>query len=431
MIIVSRPNALAFFVPVIVQYCCCCLWTQGGEAFSNQATSNMRFNHRRGKLRGETSLNFPSCSLYGYKNGNQNSKTSTNLFGYRRDTSQTTQSLVHFLVDEECEGIGLVPDEEDAAHQEDEEEDGGVEIGFSSETGIRGLFARGDYDAGEFLCAIPFPTTLVIEDSELGGNTTDAERGLFFLQNYLQKRNESDTLSSYLGCLPTRDNSFDPTPDFFSSKELAPLEFPRLINAALQRQEDIQKVADRHNTDKDELQFATWLTKSRCFTILRLKQVDPINDPGKKTIQIRSVMIPLLDMINHSSDQPNAELEVIETKIEDESFYALQATRPIKANEEITISYGSGQDSSLDLFMNYGFVPYSNPFDIDFLRSEIQQESGSDCFTRPDKWSTTLKEDEEQLASMERAAISKSNSEDIRRRILEFRIQMKRALLEI
>ena len=198
-----------------------------------------------------------------------------------------------------------------------------------------------------------------------------------------------------------------------------------------ERQEDIQKVADRHNTDKDELQFATWLTKSRCFTILRLKQVDPINDPGKKTIQIRSVMIPLLDMINHSSDQPNAELEVIETKIEDESFYALQATRPIKANEEITISYGSGQDSSLDLFMNYGFVPYSNPFDIDFLRSEIQQESGSDCFTRPDQWSTTLKEDEEQLASMERAAISKSNSEDIRRRILEFRIQMKRALLEI
>ena len=42
-----------------------------------------------------------------------------------------------------------------------------------------------------------------------------------------------------------------------------------------------------------------------------------------------------------------------------------------------------------------------------------------------------MKEDEEQLASMERAAISKSNSEDIRRRILEFRIQMKRALLEI
>ena len=375
---------------------------------------------------------------FGQDTNNQRKRShhETSLFGYRRDTSQSTRELVQFLVDEECEGIGLVPtDEENLLRDQadgDDDDDGGVEIGFSSETGIRGLFAKGDYEAGDYLSAIPFPTTLLIDDAEVGENTTDAERGLLFLQRYQDPTSMTTTgsdWSAYLGCLPTRDNSFDPTPDFFTSDQLESTEFPDLINAALQRREDVQRVADQYGVDTNDLQFATWIVKSRCFTIVRLKQIDPLNDPGKKIIHFRSVMIPLLDMINHSSNDANAELEVVETNIDDESFYALQATRPIKANEEITISYGSGQDTSIDLFLNYGFVPTSNPVDVDYLRSE--QEKSGDSFTGSSRWSTTLEEDVEELQSMQEKLASTSKDDPTRRRILEFRIKMKRALLAI
>ena len=374
---------------------------------------------------------------FGQHTNNQRKRSycdETSLFGYRRDTSQSTRELVQFLVDEECEGIGLVPTNEESMDDDgggDDDDDGGVEIGYSSETGIRGLFARGDYETGDFLCAIPFPTTLLIDDAEVGGDTTDADRGLLFMQMFQDSTSTKTTgsdWSAYLGCLPTRDNSFDPTPDFFTSDQIKSLEFPDLINGASQRRQDIQRVADQHGVDMDELQFATWIVKSRCFTIVRLKEIDPLNDPGKKVIHIRSVMIPLLDMINHSSDNPNAELEVVETKIDDESFYALQATRPIKANEEITISYGSGQDSSIDLFLNYGFIPASNPYDVDYLRSE--QEKGGDSFKGSSQWST-LEEDVEELKSIQGKLTSTSKDDQTHRRILEFRIQMKRALLEI
>ena len=322
---------------------------------------------------------------------------------YLPDTSPTTQRLIDFLLEEECEGIGNA------------EEPGGIEIGFSQKTGIRGIFAKQDFQAGEFLCAIPFPTTLVVNADE-PESFTNTDRGLAFLNDYLDlhQKSSDSKWGPYLDCLPTNDANgglFDPTPDFFTPEEIRLLEFPRLVHAAEKRKEEIERASEVSLVSAEDLQFATWLVKSRSFSIIKVRQ--------DETTATKSVMIPFLDMINHSSDNPNAELQVVESKSgDDESFYALQATRAIAANKEITIAYGTGKDSSVDLFLNYGFVPNMNKDDAEFL---LNSKEDDDCFTRADQWSTTIKEDEQQSVTAEGPL----------RSILEFRLRMKRGLNEM
>ena len=64
-------------------------------------------------------------------------------------------------------------------------------------------------------------------------------------------------------------------------------------------------------------------------------------------------------MINHSSDNHNSELHLIDPE-KDDAWFGIRATRPIKKNKEITISYGAaGVETSLGLLMNYGFIQVS------------------------------------------------------------------------
>jgi hypothetical protein len=68
-----------------------------------------------------------------------------------------------------------------------------------------------------------------------------------------------------------------------------------------------------------------------------------------------------VDFLNHggtgASSTTNAALEVVETKSYDESFYALVATEPIRKGQEIRICYGTGKETSLEIFVKYGFLP--------------------------------------------------------------------------
>ena len=220
---------------------------------------------------------------------------------------------------------------------------------------------------------------------------------------------------AYLACLPTKDGPhFDPTPDFFSDDELAMLQLPSsLLPAVQERRRNIEMMADEAGIEREILQFATWLVNSRSISLMKLvpeettveeeeneEDVDETNDNNNNNnhitapattvvtntemmttmtkssssssssslmttrtgrIRTKSVLIPLIDMVNHSSSEsPNAELQVIESNVEDESFYTLQAIRSIEPGEEITISYGPPDVSSWELFWNYGFLPQSS-----------------------------------------------------------------------
>ena len=240
-----------------------------------------------------------------------------------------------------------------------------------------------------------------------GESTTDAYRGLVLLRTYLDASSvEASTWRPYLKCLPTPEFCFDPTPDFWTDDEIQLLEFPRIINEAVRRKEQVRKLAEEEGVDYDQLQFATWLAKSRCFSILKVRDGH---------IKTKSVLIPFFDMINHSSNEPNAELQLVEGACDDESFYAIRTTRPIPAGQEITISYGTKSDSSVEHLMNYGLIEESNKFDIEML-----QYGGDDCLNRMEDWTTTLEEDFVEL----KTAVGN------RRTALAFRTRIKLAIQE-
>ncbi|KAL3784814.1 hypothetical protein HJC23_013854, partial [Cyclotella cryptica] len=234
-----------------------------------------------------------------------------------------------------------------------------------------------------------------------------------------------------------------PTPDFYSDAEIDELESPMIVNSAKEEQQQISDLSQSMNISFDELQFATWLVSSRLFAI-KISVDDPL--------AIR-VLLPYLDMINHSLDDANAELHLIDPEKDDGEYFnhhssdtslgqymtyasrinaaslihmfpspvrktslawfAIRAVRPIKNGKEITISYGaSGLETSAGLLMNYGFVPNQNKID-----SLLVQKGGDGCIESLDRWKTTLDEDEAQLS------VATGNMVNV----LKLRIKLKRA----
>ena len=333
---------------------------------------------------------------------------------YIPDTSNKIQELISFLGDEECEGIGPAQ---------------GTEIGFHPTTLVRGLYACKTFEAGDFLLGIPFPACLTLAvDDVTERETSDAELGLRLLQRILtteHQQQQQPDYGAYLHCLPTRDQQFDASPDFWSEDEINSLEFPPLIERAKQRKLETLRMATTHQVNPDQLQFATWLVKSRGFTLLKPVRFEALPEttgaglpyPDGGTIMSKTVMIPYLDMINHSSEKANTELQVLETKAEEESMYALQALCHIPKGSEITLCYGSGQESSVEMFSNYGFCTVNNPNDITLMNS-----------WKDYVWSTSIEQDEAELKLImnDRKGVDK-----VRIKVLDFRLQMKLSQAEL
>ena len=299
---------------------------------------------------------------------------------HTRDGSEQINNLLSFLARWKSEGLG----------------EAGTEVGCSTLDGRRGMYATKPFKKGDLLCKIPSDCALALSDpSQMGDiDQTVAEGGRNFLQWYANNDEAKITWAPYLDTLPTQDSNFDPTPDFYSDEEIDSLEYPLAIRLAAGRRMQIAELAETEGLSKEELEFATWLISSRSFVI----SIAVGGDEGaagpdavaasKKTIR---VLLPYLDMINHSSDNANCELHLIDPE-KDEAWFAIRATRPIKAGKEITISYGTGVESSVELLQNYGFVPDENRIDKLMLK-----KGGDECLESLDDWSTTLEEDEKSL----------------------------------
>ena len=154
---------------------------------------------------------------------------------------------------------------------------------------------------------------------------------------------------------------------------------------------------------------ALWLVRSRAFTTL--KKATTLE--GTKGLLQRTVLIPFLDLLNHNTaPKANAQLQVVETENYEESFYALTATGSIESGEEITIPYGSGRETSWDMYTKYGFWPCGHELnDMKCIHEVVTSDS---------IWTTSLARDKEELA-----ALSMDEDDSIRRAILDFRIRMK------
>mmetsp|Transcript_53245 Transcript_53245/g.159406 ORF Transcript_53245/g.159406 Transcript_53245/m.159406 type:complete len:253 (-) Transcript_53245:2219-2977(-) len=149
------------------------------------------------------------------------------------DTSDTTQNLIKYLSSQKSKGIGT--------------EGCGNEIGFHKETGIRGLYATKNIKKGEIICRIPSDLALALSDPQFGGDDvpTIAHGGRNYIVFYKEDPQACALWSPYLDTLPTKDVYFDPTPDYYSDKEIEALEFPRAVENAKERKQQIKDLAEK------------------------------------------------------------------------------------------------------------------------------------------------------------------------------------------
>lgn len=108
-------------------------------------------------------------------------------------------------------------------------------------------------------------------------------------------------------------------------------------------------------------------------------------------------------------------MQVVETKEYDESFYALVATKPIRKGTEIKICYGTGEETSLEIFSKYGFWPE--------VEDPKKEKKKLQKLLENVEWSTTLEEDKAMLLETEEGAKEPMNT------ILSIRIYAKSLLL--
>ena len=271
-----------------------------------------------------------------------------------------------------------------------------------------------------------------------------------YLDWYLNNAERMEYFEPYLSSLPTDGgDEFSPTPDYFSMEEIAELEFPKMIEKTMSRIEKISEVAKAKGVSEEDLRYYAWLTSSRSFNI-RLS----IEDEGAKAKSVR-VLVPFFDMINHSPSS-NAEFDILDPELGetrptfftirfactrspyynpplDDSTFVIRAKRNIREGQEVTIGYGSGGFSSLDLFGEYGFV---DP--LDKMESDEKNVKKGPLQRKPvtpdermmakeeermkgnwDGWQTTLEDDVKEFIDCEPGST--------RARILEFRVKLKRA----
>ncbi|KAL7560062.1 hypothetical protein ACA910_016124 [Epithemia clementina (nom. ined.)] len=338
-----------------------------------------------------------------------------------------------------------------------------VAVGWHPQHG-RGLYTTKTFsksEGGQILCRVPSDCALALADPEQqqAKPLSLAEEGANMLQLYLHNPERRAQFAAYLDTLPQKVT--DPTPNLFDfNDELPLLEFPRIIQKSQERHDDILRVAKERGLSLAELQYATWLVSSRSFplavspdgeTVVAMDDRGQVLTQADRQRQSIRVLVPLLDMVNHadSAAQPpqskvtlqpqgaaapasNARWIIMDPQ-KDNAWFALQSTRPIPAGSEIRVAYGSGIESTMDILLNYGFVPTVNgtptPHFVDAL---MLQKGGEGCFSSLDDWSTTLEEDEALLQLMKQQAKQHEGEQfsfasNTLAKIIAFRIRLKKA----
>jgi hypothetical protein len=317
---------------------------------------------------------------------------------------------------------------------------------------LRGLYATKDIRSGQIIVDVPYSTALLVGDSTWdrkvhinyddtaigdGWSTDDLEdvyQGLNFLTNFVG----NVEYAQYVNSLPSMPkNGVDETgltPDFWDFNTFSGLEIPAFVDQIYGRKKIVEEVAKRNKVNEDELRWVTFLIRSRRMTTLNM-----IDDPNSKTKplfgvfplrqkkieQIQGFLIPLIDMANHATN-PNACLKVsinpLTRAFDTTSSFVLKALRPIKKGEEVTITYGEGDETSLYLLDKYGFFMEDNEADTKIDWDELNPQ-----------FTTSLEDDLVELAKLEQLSLdsklhskSASTYSESKRTMLAFRIMMKR-----
>jgi len=297
-----------------------------------------------------------------------------------------------------------------------------------------------------------------ISDEWDEGDVEDVVQALYFLENFVggasfdgsyccrydeyDEEVDSDYFAPYVSTLPSKpiiistaadnNNSYDDeeglTPDFWSDSIINEIGIPSYSKRILDRKRILRTIAQNNNVDEGDLQWATFMIRSRRFTTWNMVP-DPNNaDDGgpfgaltqKKIEQIQGFLVPLIDMANHNPN-PNAVMKISVNKwtrkFDDTSSFALRATRPIRKGEEVTISYGDGSGTCLELLDKYGFFVESDEDGAD--------ERGVDLEELKPIWRSSVEEDEVELDRLRggRDSMSSTSSSSNKLKTIVSRLQ--------
>jgi hypothetical protein len=256
--------------------------------------------------------------------------------------------------------------------------------GFSSSVivntnsqGLRGLYVKNDIKTGQIIVKVPYNSALLIGDTTwvrkvddfddvFGGDgwskddLDDVYQGLNFLRSFVKNLEYAPYVDN-LPRIPISGDEAGLSPDFWASNFISGLEVPALVKRTQGRKQIVDEVAMKNDVIPSSLRWATFMVRSRRFTTWNM-----IDDPNSKKDllfgvfpvrlnkieQRQGYLLPLIDMANHAHN-PNAGLKICVNRIardfDANSSFALRALRPIKKGEEVTISYGEGDLTSLDL----------------------------------------------------------------------------------
>ena len=143
---------------------------------------------------------------------------------------------------------------------------------------------------------------------------------------------------------------FEATGDHDAKEEL--MKYCKQISSSRSRVEEKEE-------EEDEYVWALSQVFSRTF---RIEDVRGRRAP-------RRVMIPIVDLLNHSSVEE--EVNVTWRVTEDLSAFIVEAKRDVGKDEELILSYGERNDQHFLLF--YGFLPSANPCNSVVLWEDVDE----------------------------------------------------------
>jgi hypothetical protein len=98
--------------------------------------------------------------------GKSSSKQNKGTSAYSVDSSLATKHLLNHLIEvEECEGLET------------------LDIGFNVDTNLRGLYSRENFQKGEYICTVPFVSTILLDETFFPEPNDEMKLSVSRLQN--------------------------------------------------------------------------------------------------------------------------------------------------------------------------------------------------------------------------------------------------------
>ena len=240
-------------------------------------------------------------------------------------------------------------------------------LGYNETTNVRGLFAERDITAEDeiFRVSLSEDDGRVFTDDSMNFDWSSSLAKQIIMLRRKRRRNrriddydadydEEELKTAYVNALPKEVIGIANKCCFYGNNRDDDARY-ELVSALFEAMGDhdakteLMKYRKQVSSGDQEEEYG-WAVSQVFSRTFRIEDAKGRRAP-------RRVMIPIADLLNHSS--VDEEVNVTWRVTEDLSAFVIEAKRNIRKNEELILSYGERNDQHFLLF--YGFLPNVNP----------------------------------------------------------------------